>query len=56
MAYFDLKVGNKTGVAKFKITATGGGEIASSNIEIEVRNPNPVITRVLDGAINPGQS
>lgn len=56
MAYFDLKVGNKTGVAKFKISATGGGEIASSDIEIEVRNPNPVITRVLDGAIDPGQS
>ncbi|MBL7810425.1 MAG: alpha-2-macroglobulin, partial [Saprospiraceae bacterium] len=56
MTYFDLKVGNKTGVAKFKISATGGGEIANSDIEIEVRNPNPVITRVLDGSIDPGQT
>lgn len=56
MTYFDLKVGYKTGVAKFRIMATGGGEIANSEIEIEVRNPNPVITRVLDGAIDPGQT
>jgi uncharacterized protein YfaS (alpha-2-macroglobulin family) len=56
MAYFDLKVGNKTGVAKFKISATGGGEFANANIEIEVRNPNPLITRVLDGSVEPGQT
>jgi alpha-2-macroglobulin len=56
MAYFDLKVGNKTGIAKFNISAAGGGEFATSNIEIEVRNPNPVITRVLDGSIEPGQT
>ncbi len=56
MTYFDLKVGNKTGVAKFNISATGGGETATSEIEIEVRNPNPVITRVLDGTIDPGQT
>jgi hypothetical protein len=56
MTYFDLKVGDKTGVAKFSIRATGGGETAVSDIEIEVRNPNPVITRVLDGSIEPGQT
>ena len=56
LTYFDLKVGQKTGVAKFSISATGGGETATSNIEIEVRNPNPVITKVLDGTIDPGQS
>jgi uncharacterized protein YfaS (alpha-2-macroglobulin family) len=56
LTYFELKVGQKTGVAKFKILATGGNETASSDIEIEVRNPNPVITRVLDGTIEPGQT
>lgn len=56
MTYFDLKVGNKTGVAKFSISASGGGETANSDIEIEVRNPNPVITRVLDGSVDPGQT
>jgi uncharacterized protein YfaS (alpha-2-macroglobulin family) len=56
MTYFSLKVGQKTGVAKFKISATGGGETAVSEIEIEVRNPNPVITRVVDGSVEPGQT
>jgi len=56
LTYFELKAGQKTGIAKFKILATGGSETASSDIEIEVRNPNPVITRVLDGSIEPGQT
>ena len=56
LTYFDLKVGQKTGVAKFSISATGGGETATSDIEIEVRNPNPVITRVLEGTVDPGQT
>ncbi|MFN0213261.1 MAG: alpha-2-macroglobulin family protein [Saprospiraceae bacterium] len=56
LTYFDLKVGEKTGVAKFSISATGGGETATSEIEIEVRNPHPLITRVLDGSVEPGQT
>lgn len=56
LTYFDLKVGEKTGVAKFSISATGGGETATSDIEIEVRNPHPIITRVIDGSIEPGQT
>ena len=56
MAYFDLKVGQKTGVAKFVVQASGGGETATSEIELLVRNPNPVITRVLDGVIEPGKT
>lgn len=56
LAYFDLKVGNKTGVAKFNISAASGAETANSVIEIEVRNPNPLITRVLEGTIEPGQT
>ena len=55
MTYFDLKVGQKTGVAKFTITANGGGESATQEIEILVRNPNPVVTKVWDGAIEPGK-
>jgi hypothetical protein len=56
MAYFELKVGQKTGVAKFFITAEGGGETATATIELMVRNPNPIITRVLDGVIDPGKT
>ncbi|MFN4255579.1 MAG: alpha-2-macroglobulin family protein [Saprospiraceae bacterium] len=56
MAYFDLKVGSKTGAAKFKISASGGGETASEDIEILIRNPNPPVTSVVEGIIEPGQT
>lgn len=56
MAFFDLKVGGKTGVAKFKINATGSGESSSEEIEIEVRSPNPVITSVTEAMVEAGQS
>ncbi|MBK8883971.1 MAG: hypothetical protein IPN67_16795 [Bacteroidales bacterium] len=38
-------VGEKRGIAKISITATGGGETASYNMAIEVRSPNPPETR-----------
>ena len=56
MTYFDLKVGNRTGAARFIIEAQGGGETTKQEIEILVRNPNPVQTAVWEGAIEPGQS
>lgn len=56
MAYFDLRVGDQTGVAKFKITATGGGERAAQEIEIDVRNPNPYVTNVYPGLIAKGET
>lgn len=55
MTYFDLKVGNKTGVAKFTITAQGGGESTSTDIELLVRNPNPSTIAVTQGTIEAGQ-
>ncbi len=55
MTYFDLKVGQKTGVAKFTVTAQGGGETATQEVELMVRNPNPVVTNVWEGAIEAGQ-
>ena len=42
---FTFTVGGKTGVAKLSVTATGGGETATYNMEIEVRSPNPPETR-----------
>jgi alpha-2-macroglobulin len=45
---YKLKVGNKTGVAKFSFAASGNGESANSIIEVQVRNPNPYITNVKD--------
>jgi hypothetical protein len=55
MTYFDLKVGNKTGVARFTITAQGGGETATQEIELLVRNPNPATTTVWEGVVEAGQ-
>lgn len=55
MAYFDLKVGKRTGVARFTITAQGGGETTTSEIELLVRNPNPTATRVWEGVLEPGK-
>lgn len=55
MAYFDLQAGNKTGIAKFLITASGNGEQASQEIEIEIRNPNPYISKLESEILEPGQ-
>mgnify|MGYP001256350998 CR=1 FL=1 len=56
MVYFDLKVGDKTGIAKFKISARGGSESATQDIEIDVRNPNPYVTDVHEGLMQAGES
>jgi len=53
MVFFDLQVKENIGVAKFKITAEGAGERAYQEIEIEVRNPNPRVTEVLDKTLDP---
>ncbi|HWR74798.1 MAG TPA: alpha-2-macroglobulin family protein, partial [Bacteroidales bacterium] len=42
---FAFTVGEKTGVAKISVTASGGGETATYDMEIEVRSPNPPETR-----------
>src|SRR5664280_2642315 len=38
---FSFTAAGKTGKAKISVTATGGGESATYNMEIEVRSPNP---------------
>ncbi len=56
MVFFDLKVGDRIGIAKFKITASGAGEKATQEIEIDVRNPNPFVTDVYAGMLQEGES
>ena len=48
MAYFNLEVGNTTGIGKIQIIATSGKEKASYDVEIDVTNPNPVTTTFSD--------
>lgn len=55
MLYFNLDVQENIGIARFKITAEGGGEVATQEIEIDVRNPNPRVTDVLDKIVDAGQ-
>ncbi len=42
---FRFTAGENTGVAKIKIKASGGGETAAYEMEIDVRSPNPPETR-----------
>ncbi|MFT5382847.1 MAG: hypothetical protein ACI81W_000241 [Saprospiraceae bacterium] len=44
MAEFDIEIPRVVGIARFKVTATGGGEVATQEIEIDIRNPNPYVT------------
>jgi uncharacterized protein YfaS (alpha-2-macroglobulin family) len=52
---FPLSVGEATGVARFRIIAEGNGERATQEIEIDVRNPNPIQTDVVRFVLNPGE-
>ncbi|MFT4759668.1 MAG: hypothetical protein ACI9XO_002496 [Paraglaciecola sp.] len=56
MVYFDLKIGERVGIANFKITAKGGGETTTQDIEIQVRNPNPFITDLKESVVEAGQT
>jgi uncharacterized protein YfaS (alpha-2-macroglobulin family) len=56
LVLFDLKVKDQTGIAKVKITATGGGHTTQYEMELDVRNPNPYETRGRDHFLEPGQS
>lgn len=54
--YFDLDVSRKTGVGKVTVTATSGSEKATYEIEIDVRNPNPPVTKFTDAVIEAGKT
>ena len=56
LVFFTLKTGNKTGKATIKLTASGGGQQTKETIEIEVRNPNPIVTLRRSVWIDTGQN
>lgn len=53
---FDLAVKGETGIGKIEVNAVSGNYSASQVIEIEVRNPNPAVTKVQSAVVEPGQS
>lgn len=55
MVYFQVKVKENTGVAKVKLKAVSGSEKAEEAVEMDVRNPNPVMTRVEEATLNSGE-
>ena len=56
LVFFTLKTGNKTGKATIKLTASGGGQQTKETIEIEVWNPNPIVTLRSSEWIETGQN
>lgn len=56
VVFFDIKVKDNIGIGKVKVTAKGGGETATNEIEIDVRIPNPRITKVTDGFAEAGNT
>ncbi|MEY4926032.1 MAG: hypothetical protein RI894_468, partial [Bacteroidota bacterium] len=53
---FDIKVKQKIGIGKITVIAMGNGETAKQEIELEVRNPNPVVTEIKETILQPNTS
>ncbi|OWP76441.1 alpha-2-macroglobulin family protein [Flavobacterium oreochromis] len=51
MAYFDLSVGNTTGIGKIEVIATSGNQKSVYEVEVDVMNPNPVTTLTSDAVL-----
>lgn len=56
MVWFDLKAKGSPGIAKVKITASGGGHTSTTEIELDVRNPNPYQTITKDFFVEAGKT
>ena len=53
MAYFDIKVGEATGIEKVEVVVSSGNEKASYAVEIDLVNPNPVTNAYQDYVLEP---
>ncbi len=56
LVFFRMKAGMQTGKATVRITASGGGQTTKETIEIDVRNPNPVLTQHTAKLLGSGES
>ncbi|MCX6232231.1 MAG: MG2 domain-containing protein [Bacteroidetes bacterium] len=56
MLNFELKVKELIGVGKIKIIASSGNQKAVHEIEIDIRNPNPKVTDVVESIIEGGKT
>lgn len=53
MLYFNLEVGDITGIGKIEVIATSGSEKASFPVEIDITNPNPETSDFIDLVLEP---
>lgn len=53
---FDLDVKSEIGVAKVEVTASSGSYSSTDVIEIDVRNPNPPVTKVSEALVDAGKT
>ena len=54
--YFEVQVGDQTGIAHVTVTAQAGSDKSVSRVEIDVLNQNPPVTRVQSVLIDAGQN
>jgi alpha-2-macroglobulin len=55
MAYFRVHIKNATGIGKIKINVSSGAEKASDEVELDIRNPNPITSNIQQVTLAPGQ-
>jgi uncharacterized protein YfaS (alpha-2-macroglobulin family) len=56
MTTFGLKVKKQTGVGRVKVVAVAGNERSEYDVEIEVRTPNPPLTKIRSFVLEAGKS
>ncbi|POS01825.1 hypothetical protein Q361_10714 [Flavobacterium croceum DSM 17960] len=56
MAFFNLNVGNISGIGKIQIIATSGKEKSVYDVEVDVFNPNPVTHTYTDVILEPNST
>ncbi len=56
VVYFDLKTAERTGIARVSVRVKSGREQSQQDIELDVRNPNPLEVKTLDKVLDPGET
>ena len=56
MVYFELDVLKANGINTVEIIASGNGEKATYKVELDVVNPNPITSKVIDATVEGNQS
>ncbi|APZ45396.1 hypothetical protein BW723_03355 [Polaribacter reichenbachii] len=56
MVYFELDVLKANGINTVEVIATGGGEKSTYKVELDVVNPNPITSKVIDQNIEGNQA